>query len=54
MNWGLFFLIVNTVGVITLSELDEITNHQSNFSKLDMAFALKIGCLRDEWINRTW
>mgnify|MGYP007000126199 len=35
-------------GVITLSELDWITNNQSEFSRLDMALVLKIGRLMDE------
>ena len=48
MNLGLLFLKVNTSGIITLSELDWITNHQSEFSRLDMALALKIGRLMDE------
>ena len=48
MNLGLLFLKVNTIGVITLSELDWITNHQSNFSRLDMALVLKIGRLMDK------
>ena len=48
MNLGLLFLKVNTLGVITLSELDWITNHQSEFSRLDMALVLKIGRLIDE------
>ena len=48
MNLGLLFLKVNTSGVITLSELDWITNHQSDFSRLDMALVLKIGRLMDE------
>jgi len=39
MNLGLLFLKVNTLGVITLSELDWITNHQSEFSRLDMGFS---------------
>ena len=50
MNLGLLFLKVNTSGVITLSELDWITNHQSEFSRLDMALVLKIGRLMDEEI----
>ena len=50
MNLGLLFLKVNTIGVITLSELDWITNHQSQFSRLDMALVLKIGRLMDEGI----
>ena len=47
MNLGLLLLKVNTTGVITLSELDWITNHQSDFSRLDMALVLKIGRLMD-------
>ena len=50
MNLGLLFLKVNTSGVITLAELDWITNHQSEFSRLDMALVLKIGRLMDEGI----
>ena len=50
MNLGLLFLKVNTSGVVTLSELDWITNHQSEFSRLDMALVLKIGRLMDEGI----
>ena len=50
MNLGLLFLKVNTTGVITLSDLDWITNHQSDFSRLDMALVLKIGRLMDEGI----
>ncbi len=48
MNLGLLFLKVNTTGVITLSELDWITDHQSDFSRLDMALVIKIGRLMDE------
>ena len=50
MNLGILFLKVNTTGVITLSELNWITNHQSEFSRLDMAIVLKIGRLMDEGI----
>ena len=50
MNLGILFLKVNSTGVITLSELDWITNHQSEFSRLDMAIVLKIGRLMDERI----
>ena len=50
MNLGLLFLKVNTSGVITLSELDWITNHQSDFSRLDMALVLKIGRLMDKGV----
>ena len=47
MNLGLLFLKVNTIGVITLSELDWISNNQSDFSRLDMALVVKIGRLMD-------
>jgi len=47
MNLGLLFLTVYTLGLITLSELDWITNHQSEFSRLDMALVIKIGRLMD-------
>ena len=47
MNLGLLFLKFNITGVITLSELDWITNHQSEFSRLDMALVIKIGRLMD-------
>ena len=50
MNLGILFLKVNSTGVITLSELDWITNHQSEFSRLDMALVMKIGPLMDEGI----
>ena len=47
MNLGLLFLKVNTLGLITLSELDWITIHQPEFSRLDMALVIKIGRLMD-------
>ena len=50
MNLGLLFLKVNTLGVITLSELDWITNHQTEFSRLDMALVIKIGRLMDSGV----
>ena len=50
MNLGLLFLKVNTLGVITLSDLDWITNHQSVFSRLDMALVIKIGRLMDSGV----
>ena len=49
MNLGILFLKLNATGVITLSELDWITNHQSD-SRLEMALVLKIGRLMDEGI----
>ena len=50
MNLGILFLLVNATGSITLSELDWIADHQSEFSRLDMALVLKIGRLMDEAI----
>ena len=50
MNLGILFLLVNATGSITLSELDWIADHQSEFSRLDMAIVLKIGRLMDEGI----
>ena len=47
MNLGVLFLKVNTLGVITLSELESINNHQSEFSRLDMSLVIKIGRLMD-------
>ena len=50
MNLGILFLLVNTTQSITLSELDWIADHQSEFSRLDMALVFKIGRLMDEGI----
>jgi len=50
MNLGLLFLKVNTLGIITLAELDWITNHQSEFSRLDMSLVIKIGRLMDSGV----
>jgi len=50
MNLGLLFLKVNTIGVITLNELDWITNNQSELSRLDMALIIKIGRLMDSGV----
>ena len=50
MNLGILFLLVNATRSITLSELDWIADHQSEFSRLDMALVLKIGRLMDEGI----
>ncbi len=47
MNLGILFLKVYTLGVITLSELDWISENQSNFSRLDMSLVIKIGRLMD-------
>ena len=50
MNLGILFLLVNATGWISFSELDWIADHQSEFSRLDMALVLKIGRLMDEGI----
>ena len=50
MNLGLLFLKVNILGVITLSELNWITNHQSEFTRLDMALVIKLGRLMDSGV----
>ena len=50
MNLGILFLLVNATGSITLYELDWIADHQSEFSRLDMALVLKIGRLLDKGI----
>ena len=47
MNLGMLFLKVNALGLITISELDWITNNQTKFTRLDMAMVLKIGRLMD-------
>ena len=47
MDLGLLFIKVNTLGLITLPELDWVTFNQSSFSRLDMALAIKIGRLVD-------
>ena len=50
MDLGLLFLKVNVLGIITLSELDWITNHQSEFTRLDMALIIKLGRLIDSGV----
>ena len=50
MNLGLLFLKVNTIGVITLSELDWITDNQSEFSRLDIALVISISRLMDSGV----
>ena len=50
MNLGILFLLVNATGSITLSELDWIADHQSEFSRLDMALVLKIVRLMNKGI----
>ena len=50
MNLGLHFLKVNILGFITISELNWIINHQSEFSRLDISLVIKIARLMDSRI----
>ena len=47
MNIGVLFLKSNLTGIITFSELDCITTHQSNFTRLEQSIAIKIGRMLD-------
>ena len=47
MNIGTLFLKTSVTGIITLSELDWITNQQINFTRLEESIALKIGRMID-------
>ena len=47
MNFGSLYLKINSTGIITLAELDWITNQQFNFSRVEEALALKLGRLLD-------
>ena len=47
MDIGSLFLKANFKGFITFTELDWITNHQSKFSRLEEAIALKLGRMID-------
>ena len=47
MNLGSLYLKINTTGIITLAELDWVTKHQFNFSRVEEALAIKIGRLLD-------
>tara|TARA_Y100001933_G_C18471905_1_gene344546 strand:+ start:260 stop:439 length:180 start_codon:yes stop_codon:yes gene_type:complete len=47
MNFGSLYLKINSTGIITLTELDWITNQQFNFSRVEEALALKLGRLLD-------
>ena len=47
MNIGTLFLKTSVSGIITLSELDWITNQQINFTRLEESIALKIGRMID-------
>ena len=47
MNIGLIFLKSNLSGIITFSELDWITIHQSNFNRIEESIAIKLGRMLD-------
>ena len=47
MNIGTLFLKSNLTGIITLSELDWITTHQYNFTRLEESIAIKLGRMLD-------
>ena len=62
MSLGILFLKSNLTGIITFSELDWITTHQSNFTRLEESIAIKlgrmldagsinIGCRLNSWLN---
>ncbi len=48
MNLGLLFLQSLSTGVITRDELDWITAHQGDFTRIEEATALKLGRLLDQ------
>ena len=50
MNLGIIFLKSNILGLITLKELDWITENQNKFSRLDMSLVIRLGRLMDEGI----
>ena len=47
MKIGTLYLKSNSTGIITFSELDWITTHQSNFSRLEESIAIKLGRMLD-------
>ena len=47
MNIGNLFLKVSSTGIITLSEVDWITNQQINFNRLEESIAIKLGRMID-------
>ena len=47
MEIGTLFLKSNSTGIITFSELDWITTHQSNFTRLEESKAIKLGRMLD-------
>jgi len=47
MNLGLLFLKSVSTGVITSEELDWVTDHQRDFTRIEEATALRLGRLLD-------
>ena len=47
MEIGTLFLKSYSTGIITFSELDWITTHQSNFTRLEESTAIKLGKMLD-------
>ena len=47
MEIGTLFLKSNLTGIITFYELDWITTHQSNFTRLEESMAIKLGRMVD-------
>ena len=47
MDIGTLFLKSNSTGIITFYELDWITNHQSNFTRVEESIAIKLGRMLD-------
>ena len=48
MEIGTLFLKSNLTGIITFPELDWITTHQSNFTRLEESIAIKLGRMIDQ------
>ena len=47
MKIGILFFKSNLTGIITFSELDWITTHQFNFTRLEESLAIKLGRMLD-------
>ena len=48
MTLGLLFLKSVSTGVITRGELDWVTSHQTDFTRIEEATAIKLGRLLDQ------
>ena len=47
MNIGVLFFKSSFTGVITFSELDWITTHQSDFTRVEESITIKLGRMLD-------